>query len=174
MNRAIAAALAATLSVAALGPLTAPQAEAHDVTVGEIMLIHPTARPNLPNRPTAAYVTISNDGETPDRLIGASAPDFEAAELHSVTMTEGVMKMFPVEAIEIPAGDTVALEPGGYHIMLFGARKMFKPGDTLPLVLTFEKSGEARIEAMVEKIDPSGAGHGQMNHGQMGQGQSSN
>lgn len=170
MNRLLAAALAATLSVAALGPLAATPAQAADTELGELMLMNPTARPNIPNRPSAAYVTIANHGTTDDRLIGASSPEFDAAELHSMTMTDGVMKMFPVEAIDVPAGGTAELAPGGFHIMLFDAKKMFKPGDMFPLVLTFEKAGTAEVEATVEKIDPSKMGHGMMNHGTMGQG----
>lgn len=174
MTRIIALALAAGLAVAALSPLAAPQARADDVKLGDITLSHPMARPNLPNRPTAAYVMIANGGAEADRLVAASAPDFEAAELHTVIKDGDVMKMQPVEAIEIPAGGMVELAPGGYHIMLFGAKKMFMPGDMMPLVLTFEKAGEAAVEAVVKKIDPSQMGHGQMGHGQMGHGQSSN
>jgi copper(I)-binding protein len=169
MNRTAALALAAGLALAALSPFEAPVAGAHDVMVGDLMLIHPTARPNMPNRPTAAYIVIANDGETPDRLIAASSSAFEAAELHTVIKDGDVMKMQPVEAIEIPAGEAVELAPGGYHIMLFGAVRLFKPGDRLPLVLTFEKAGDVTIDAMVEKVDPS-----QMQHGQMGQGHTSN
>ena len=162
MTRITAVALAALLAVAGL---SGPQAQAHDAQLGDLMLIHPTARPNMPNRPTAAYVTIANDGQAADRLVAAASPEFESAEIHNVEMKDGVMKMFPVEGIDIPADDTVELKSGSYHIMLFGAKRLFQPGDEFPLVLTFEKAGQATIEAKVEKIDPAAMGQGQMKHG---------
>ena len=172
MNRITAMTLAAAVALAAFSPFPATRAEAHDMMVGNLMLIHPTARPNMPDRPTAAYVTISNDGTEADRLVGASSSEFDSAELHNVTMQDGIMKMFPVEGIDLPAGDTTELAPGGYHIMLFGAKKLFKPGDEFPLTLTFEKAGEATIQAMVEKIDAMNMGNmGTMDHGTMGHGQ---
>lgn len=171
MHRTLA--IMAMALVAAFSPFAAPLAPAHTSMADSLMLIHPTARPNIPNRPTAAYVTISNNGPEPDWLIGVSAPDFEAAELHEVRMEGDVMKMSPVESIMLPAGETVELAPGGYHIMLFGAAKQFKPGDSFPMTLTFEKVGAVAVEVTVEKIDPSRMGDGKMNHmdhsGHMGQ-----
>lgn len=167
------AAIAAAMAIAAFTPLGVSQARAQTVEAGDLMIIHPTARPNLPNRPTAAYVAIANDGAAADRLIAIGSPAFDSAEIHVSSMVGGVMTMKPVEAIDLPAGDTVELATGGYHIMLFGAKQLFRPGDTFPLVLTFEKAGEIAIEVMVEKIDPSGAGgmktdHGTMHHGTTG------
>jgi copper(I)-binding protein len=161
-------ALIAGTMFAAAAILADPQSVPADtVEAGDLMIIHPTARPNLPNRPTVTYVTISNDGPAVDRLTGVSAPDFDSAEIHASSMTDGVMSMQRVEAIDLPAGETVELAPGGYHIMLFGAKKLFKPGDMFPMVLIFEKKGEVAVEIMVEKLDPSMMGAGQMDHGNM-------
>ena len=105
MTRITAVAIAAMLAMATLA---APGARAYDMMVGDLMMIHPTARPNMPNRPTAAYVTVANDGETMDRLIAVASPDFESAEIHNVEMTDGVMKMFPVDGIDIRSILTVS------------------------------------------------------------------
>ena len=59
------------------------------------------------------------------------------------------MKMRPVKSIPVPAGGTVELKPGGYHIMLLDLKKDLKPGDTVPVTLSFEHGGELRIEAAV-------------------------
>jgi len=80
------------------------------------------------------------------------------------------MSMDRVEAIDLPAGETVELAPGGYHIMLFGAKKLFKQDDMFPMVLTFEKKGEVAFEVMVDKLVPGHVGEGQMGGGQMGHG----
>ena len=55
---------------------------AHDYSVGALTVDHPWGRPNLPERPTAAYLEIRNAGETPDRLMSARAPGFDSVELH--------------------------------------------------------------------------------------------
>jgi copper(I)-binding protein len=174
-SRMIRIALIAGAMFAAAAVLADPQSvPAHTVEAGDLMIIHPTARPNLPNRPTVTYVTISNDGPAADRLTGVSAPDFDSAEIHASSMTDGVMSMQRVAAVDLPAGEVVELAPGGYHIMLFGAKSLFRPGDTFPMVLTFEKQGEVAIVVMVEKLDPSKIGGGQMDHGRMKHGTAGN
>jgi len=167
MNRFLVPALLAgtLLSLATLA--SGPAALAHTIEAGGLMLIHPNSRPNLPNRPAVVYVTIANDGPAADRLIAASSPAFTAAELHKSAMEGSVMTMKSVEAINIPAGETVELAPGGYHIMLFGGTARYKPGDMFPLVLTFEKAGDIPVEVMVDPIDPSQMGGSQMDHSHM-------
>lgn len=132
---------------------------ANDYSAGALTVDHPWGRPNLPERPTAAYLEIRNAGETSDQLISARAPGFESVELHRTTEEGGVLKMAQVDAIVAPAGGSVALEPGGYHIMLFGASQLFKEGDKYSLILVFENAGELEVEVHVER----GAG-GAHNH----------
>ncbi|GMG83217.1 copper chaperone PCu(A)C [Paralimibaculum aggregatum] len=146
-------ALAAALLAAATPAL------AHEFTLGALVIDHPWARPNLPNRPAAAYVEITNGGETADRLLAASSPAFETVELHTMEMADGVMKMMRVEAVELPAGATVALAPGRHHMMLFGAAGNFRPGDSFPMTLSFEAAGEIEVEVKVE-MKPSSEMHG--------------
>jgi copper(I)-binding protein len=155
MTLTVAACLAITLF--ALNP--ASQAYAHGTKVGEIMLMHPWAKPGIPNRPMAAYLTLTNEGAVPDRLIAADSMKFRAVEIHKVEMQGAVMKMTPVDAIDLPAGGTVELAPGGYHLMLFGAATEFKEGDHFPMTLTFEKAGAVEVDVMVEKGGTEEAGH---------------
>lgn len=148
------------LGLAAALPGVTPAA-AHDVTKDGIMVIHPMARPVMAGRPGAAYMAIANDGEAADRLLGARSPAFEAVELHESHEEDGVMKMRPVESLEIQAGDTALLEPGGLHLMLFGAAEAFAAGDDFPLVLIFDGAGEIEIPVMVGDIgaETPGADH---------------
>ncbi|HEV8689510.1 MAG TPA: copper chaperone PCu(A)C [Ideonella sp.] len=73
------------------------------------------------------------------RLVAVSTPAAGVAEVHEMKMAEGgVMKMAAVPALELPAGQTVELSPGGYHIMLMDLKQQLKAGDTVPLTLTIE------------------------------------
>jgi copper(I)-binding protein len=137
-----------------------PELRAHQIHVGKILVIHPIARPNLPNRPMVVYMAIENDGDQPDRLLRASAPDFDAAEFHASAMQGATMTMQPVGAIDLPPHEIVRLAPGGFHIMLFDARTLYRADDTFPVILTFENAGEVRIDVLVEAAEGGAAGAG--------------
>ena len=64
------------------------------------------------------------------------------------------MRMRQVDAIALPAGKTVKLEPGGYHLMFVGLKAPLKAGDKFPMKLKFEKAGELTVDVRVE---PAGA-----------------
>lgn len=90
----------------------------------------------------AFYMNIVNKGGT-DRLIGAATDACGAVELHESVMDDnGVMSMHPLEnGIEIPAGKTVELKPGGMHVMCINKKVDFISGSEITLSLEFEKSG---------------------------------
>jgi len=69
-------------------------------------------------------------------------------------MEGDVMKMREVEAIELPAGKTVELKPGGLHIMLMGLKAPLKAGSSVPLTLKFEKAGEVSVKLTVATQAP--------------------
>lgn len=66
-------------------------------------------------------------------------------------MGGGMMTMQQVQSIEVPADGTVALEPGGYHVMLLDVKKELVPGDTIEVTLTFERAGEVTATADVRE-----------------------
>ena len=66
-------------------------------------------------------------------------------------MGGGMMTMQPVESIPVPAGETVELKPGGYHVMLLDVKKVLAVGDTIDVTLTFEKAGEVTTTAEVRE-----------------------
>ena len=142
--------------------ITAPisAAEAHEFKKGSLMIDHPFARANIPQRPAAAYLKIMNMGSEDDRLVTASSPVAGRVELHTHLMENGIAKMRPVEAIEVPAGGAAELKPGGDHIMLFDLAEPLKKGDKFPLTLTFEKAGAVEITVDVEALGTSGHKHG--------------
>ena len=95
---------------------------------------------------TAAYAVVENPGTAPVRIVAVSADVAGTAEMHEMTRAGDVMKMAPVKDITVPAGGTVALEPGGLHLMLFELARPLKEGDTV--ALTFSMSDGRRVKAV--------------------------
>ena len=103
----------------------------------------------------AAYFTLVNSGSAADSLVGVSTPAGQAG-VHSTEMSAGVMRMRPVERLEIAADATVTLKPGGDHVMVTGLKQPLTEGMTFPMTLAFEKSGQKLVEVSVRPL--SGAG----------------
>jgi periplasmic copper chaperone A len=99
---------------------------------------------------SAVYVTVSNHGGEADALISAMTNIATAVELHETIERDGKMVMQPRLQFDIPAGGTLEMEPGSYHIMLLGRKQGLKPGDTVKVTLTFRKAGEMSLEALVK------------------------
>jgi len=100
----------------------------------------------------AFYLIIKNTGSAPDKLIGAKSDACGMTELHeTVAGSGGVMEMRPVagQSIEIPAGGSVELKPGGLHVMCMMKKADFNAGDKIRVTLTFEKSGEKVVDAEI-------------------------
>ncbi len=127
---------------------------------GDIALDHPWSRATPAGAPVGAgYVTVKNTGAAADKLVSATAPDVAGkVEVHEMTMDNGVMKMRPVSGIEIPAGKSVELKPGGYHIMFMQLKQPLKAGETIKGALTFEKAGVVPVEFKVEAMSAAGSG----------------
>ncbi len=104
----------------------------------------------------AAYLTLQSPAG--DRLSGVSTPVAKEAQLHSMTMENGVMKMRQVDGVDLPPGQTVKLKPSGYHIMLMGLSKPLEEGQTFPLTLIFAKAGSETVTVKVEKVGSMGPG----------------
>ena len=122
-------------------------------------------RVTAPSQDTGAvYATLKSPDD--DKLVGASVPSSvaEKTEIHETVTSEADaganpddsmgsdssgprMVMHPVSSIDLPAGDDVVLEPGGYHVMLFGLKKPIAVGDSIPVTLTFENAGEVKVDA---------------------------
>jgi protein SCO1/2 len=98
---------------------------------------------------SAAYLQITNHGRSAQQLVGVDTAVAESAEIHETQMDGDLMKMRPVEAVQIPAGETVQLKPGGEHIMLVGLTAPLVAGDTIMLTLTFDSGTRLEVEAVV-------------------------
>lgn len=108
------------------------------------------------------YMTIVNTGDQADTLLAAKTPVASAAEFHiHVQDANGVMRMRMVDGgrIEVPAGGTVVLEPGGLHIMLINLARPLDAGETYPLTLKFALAGEVTLTIPVSDNEPTDAEH---------------
>jgi copper(I)-binding protein len=126
-------------------------ASAHGFQLGSIEIGHPNARPTGPGQSVGAgYFKLVNKGPA-DRLLSIATPAASMVELHSMSMDGNVMKMRQIDAIELPAGQTVEFKSGGLHPMLLGLKAPLKDGDRLPMTLKFEKAGSIEVTVNVEK-----------------------
>lgn len=99
--------------------------------------------------PSAAFMEIKNKG-TADKLMSAHCDCAKSTELHNVKMIDGTMKMYKVDAMDIPADGELKLKSGSYHIMLIGLTRPLVSGETVPLKLKFEKAGEVTVDAKIK------------------------
>ena len=101
------------------------------------------------------------------RLVSASSPAAGVVEIHEMAMDGNVMKMRAVPGLDLPAGKSVELKPGGYHVMLMDLKQQMKDGDTVPVTLVVEgKDGKKEtiaLKAPVKDLAAAG-GHGQHKH----------
>lgn len=139
-------ALAALLSVGV--------AEARDYRIANLEIVAPWARATAPTAPAGGgFVVIRNTGPTADRLVSARSAAAETVQIHEMKMDGNVMRMRELEkGLEIPAGATVTLAPGGFHLMLMGLKQPLKQGIAVPVTLVFEKAGSIDVELAVESL----------------------
>lgn len=143
MNRFIRSFLTASLCLAAPS-----LAFAADLTFGNLKIAAPYVRAMVPGAEVGGgYLTITNTGQTDDRLMTGSSPRAIKVEVHEMKMDNEIMVMRKLESgLAIPAGQTVQLKPGSYHLMFMDVVQPFKEGETIRAKLTFEKAGSIDID----------------------------
>ena len=148
--------------------MLASTALAHDYVQGDIHIIKPWSRPLPAVSPNgAAYMTLVNKGSAPDRLLSVSTPAARRAEIHAHTMEGGMMKMRPLDHIDIVPGEPSVLQPGGLHVMLMGLKEPLVEGKSFALTLNFERAGAVEVTVVI--AEPDGMSH-DMKHGQKKEG----
>jgi copper(I)-binding protein len=144
-----------------------PQANAGTRTfkAGPLVIAAPWIRGTPPSAPVAGgYMTITNTGTTPDRLVGGTLDQARRFEIHEMTTVDNIMRMRPVPAgLEIKPGESVELKPGGYHIMAMDLQGGYAQGKIVKGTLVFEKAGTVEIEYLVGAIG-GGAPGGHQQH----------
>jgi copper(I)-binding protein len=119
-----------------------------------VELKHAWARATAPGQQVgAAYMELKS--ATALTLVKVESPLADSVEIHRMAMKDGVMEMRMLEALELPAGEVVKLEPGGIHLMLFDLKQPLKTGASLPLTLNLQdKSGKVstlKVELPVKR-----------------------
>ena len=161
------AALAAVM-VACLGL----SAQANDLPVGEgqigaITIKGAWSRATPPGAVAGvAFFTIVNNGAEDDTLVSAAADVAKTVELHSHVMEGDIMRMRQVPTIAVPAGQAVALQPGGLHVMLIDLKQPLQMDASYPLTLTFKRAGSVTVTVPVKNLGtmPPGMSHDHMEH----------
>lgn len=105
----------------------------------------------------AGYLTIRNAGSAADTLVGVETSVAGRGEIHDMTMTDGVMRMRRLaDGLEIPAGGSVELKPGGKHLMLMDLKSPLVEGERVTLKLTFKSGATGEVELPVRALGASG------------------
>lgn len=117
-------------------------------------VIDPWIRATVPHQ-TASGAFMQLRSTDKARLVDVSSPVAASVELHKMEMNGQMMKMREVDGIDLPAGETVNLASGGYHVMLFGLKRQLKEGDSVPLTLVVErKKGKRETIAVTAPVKP--------------------
>ncbi|MDX1464606.1 MAG: copper chaperone PCu(A)C [Halomonas sp.] len=131
-------------------PLLGAAAEAQSITVEDarVRAVPPGSMT------TAAFMTLTNPAETDRALVGGASPLAGRLELHHHMKVDGVMRMRRVEALPLPAGETVRLAPGGWHLMMFELAATPAEGERVALTLTLDNGETLTLEAPVRRVKP--------------------
>jgi len=145
--------------------LTAALLISTTAALAQVTVNDPWVRATVPaQRETAAFMQLTA-AETM-QLVAARSPVAGTVEIHEMAMVDGVMKMRAIPSLDLPAGKTVALNPGGYHVMLLDLKGQIHVGDAVPLTLVFEGRDKRRttidLKAPVRGLADSSAPKMQM------------
>ncbi|MCZ2099618.1 MAG: copper chaperone PCu(A)C [Anaerolineae bacterium] len=112
---------------------------------------------------SGAFMTLTAARDA--RLVAASSPVAGVVEIHEMKLHDNVMRMRAIDALALPAGKPVKLEPGGYHVMLMQLKGPLNAGDTVPLELIVEGPDKARETLRIQaKVRALTSGHDPMKH----------
>ncbi|ATH77303.1 hypothetical protein CLM76_06725 [Vreelandella venusta] len=141
--------------------------EHHEVAPGHVpdmVVSQPWSRATPPGAGAGGgFVTITNQGNADDTLVSASSPLTERVEIHTMEMDGDVMRMAQLPGgIEIPAGETVTLAPGGLHLMFMELASPIVEGQAIPVTLEFRHAEpvEITLEVFPAGESPEGGHHG--------------
>ena len=129
-------------------------------TLGALRIEQPWSRATPKGAPVAGgYLKVTNTGTAPDRLVGASFASAGKGEVHEMKTQDGIMRMAELpDGLEIPAGGSVELAPGGFHLMFLGLKEQVAEGQRIEGTLTFAKAGTVQVQFQVRAMN-AGGGH---------------
>ena len=101
---------------------------------------------------SAAFMALVNPGDADHALVAAESRASKVVELHTHQEEGGMMKMRRVDKIDLPAGETVELQPGGLHLMLIGLTRQLSPGEDVEITLVLEDGSRTSVTAPVKTV----------------------
>ncbi len=120
---------------------------------GNITVENPYVKEVAPNmKNSAAFMTIKNNGDKAVSLVSATNNASAITELHTHGKKDGMMVMYKVDKIDVPAHGEALLKPMGLHVMLIGLNKQLKEGDNVDLELKFDNGESVKVTAPVKKL----------------------
>jgi copper(I)-binding protein len=128
----------------------------------QVRVTDPWVRATVPQQQVSgAFMQLSSSRAM--RLVEVRSPVAGIVEIHEMAMDQGIMRMRPVPGVDLPAGKTVELKPGGYHVMLIDLKKQLKEGDNVPITLVLEGKDKKRetleVKATVRPLNTTVHGH---------------
>lgn len=158
---------ALTLSMTAALAMSSTQLLAENTAADQVTVEDGYIRAVPPVSPTsAAFMKLTNTGEAAHQVKSAESDISELVELHTHTMGENGMHMMrQVEQIDLPAGETTELKPGGLHVMFINLKTPVKPDTEVAVKLNFEDGSSKQLALPVKKMAPmKGMDHSKMDH----------
>lgn len=117
---------------------------------GGIIITGMWGTPGIAGRVSAAYGTITNHGTEPDSLVAISSPAAPLIEVHQMVEQEGMLRMRGMKLpVAIAPGDSLAMAPGGTHLMLMELHQSLKLGDSITLHLSFAHAGKQEVRFQI-------------------------
>lgn len=110
---------------------------------------------------SAAFMRLANEGEADHALVAVESDASKVVELHTHLKEDGMMKMRRVDKIDLPAGATATLQPGGLHVMLIGLTRQLSPGEDVEIALIFEDGSRTELRAPVKTVQQTMEHHHQ-------------
>lgn len=160
-----------TLALAVTLGMTALPVFAEHITAGELTITDPWVRATTSvARSSGGFLTVHNHGTVDDRLLSASA-DFAMVQVHETVQVDGVNRMQEqTDGIVIPAGESITLAPGGYHLMLMGLEHGLEMGSEQDITLHFEQAGDVTVvfEAKMRRPTDQADGEDMSDHDMSG------
>ena len=156
-------AIAAALALGSLTPTMVLAQQAGGPVITEVRV-----RATAPGAPVAAaYLRVEAGAKGADKLVAVKVDPAIAGvvEIHDMFEDGGVMKMRRIDGVDVTPGSPVELKPGGKHVMMMNLERQMAAGDTVKLVLVFEKAGEIAVDAPVVQIGPGGTAKAAGGHG---------
>lgn len=132
---------------------------AHGFTHGDIRVMHPWAIVAAAGKSSPVYMTLTNAGAEPDKLVDVEAKAAGRAEIQKAKKGTGATSYEAIPTVELGARKTVAMQPGGMRVLLVDLKEPLRHEYTLPLTLVFERAGRVDIQAVIQKSAVEGHRH---------------